>query len=195
MIIKIIIIFHFINFYFMQKKYFDLSYKHYEENVIIEDMIFMNPKNNSAYNLPKIKNTTIYISNINSSFDEKIFRILFGLISILFNQYPKPCISKHSNSNLKIQKKDLVGIKINLNKKNTYFLLENFAMTFPRIAHSKPKRSYSKNNFIIEISDIIKIYNSEFQYDMFSRCNQVNVFFKISKFSSTFFNLFSIPKS
>ena len=74
--LQIIIIFHFMNFYFMQKKYFDLSYKHYEENVIIEDMILMNPKNNSAYNLPKIKNTTVYISNINSSFDEKIFRIL-----------------------------------------------------------------------------------------------------------------------
>jgi ribosomal protein L5 len=104
----------------MQKKYFDLSYKHYEENVIIEDIIFINPKNNSAYNFPKIENTTIYISNINSSFDEKMFRILFGLISIIFNQYPKPCISKCSNSNLKVQKKDLVGIKINLNKKNTY---------------------------------------------------------------------------
>ena len=178
----------------MQTKYFDLPYKHYEENVIIEEIIFINPKNNSAYNLSKIENTTIYISNINSNFDEKIFRIIFGLISIIFNQYPKPCISKCSNSNLKIQKKDLVGIKINLNKNNTYLLLENLAITFPRIAYSKPKIAYSNNNFIIEISDIIKIYNSEFQYDMFSRCNQVNVFFKISSFSPNFFNLFSILK-
>ncbi len=177
----------------MQNKYFDLVYKNYEETVLLEEMVLTNPTNNSSYNLPKIKKTTVYISNISSNFDDKIFRMIFGLMSIIFNQYPKVCFSKNSNSNLKIREKDLVGIKINLNKKNTYILCENLFISFPRRLYSKPKITSVKNNIIIEVSDIIKIYNSEFQYDLFSRLSSINLFFKVSKFSQHFISIFSIP--
>ena len=56
-----------------------------------------------------------------------------------------------------------------------------------------PASAFVTQNIMFELSDIIKIYNSEFQYDIFSRFTRVHFFFKTSSFSQHFFNLFSIP--
>ena len=167
------------------------KYSLYSKNQISYDLynkfLYLN-----FYDLPKILNVSISISSL--KYKKKKLLIYILALFLALNQKPLLSIKKNKNSNYKLKK-----IKLDLNKFNLYFFLDNFInIYFSQFKNLKKLNNsffqYGNLNYklfnlsILVDETILKLINFRFNFNIRILSNTKNIFI-----SKVLFNLYLFP--